>query len=133
MEVEKKETTEVELRIKTEKEMENTLNYGETEYDEPKLPKEEGAFEDNTGYYEVPFCPCLSYDFWNRWFRVDTADVGSRLLKSLLFFKTDLIEDIKNVPDLYGPFWIYATLAFMLGISGNLDAYIQASRKVGDR
>ena len=132
METQRNVEVEVSAREATNKELENTLNYGDTEYDEPVLPKEAGAFEDNTGYYEVPFCPCLSYEFWNRWLRVDTHEVLMRLGKSLLFFKTSLIDDIKNVPDLYGPFWIYATLSFMLGISGNLDAYIMSDDKVNE-
>jgi len=34
--------------------------------------------------------------------------------------------DISNgKPDLYGPFWIYTTLIFVLGASGNMCQYIQ--------
>lgn len=68
--------------------------------------------------------------FWNRWFRVDTVDVVERLIKSLLFFNKSLVEAIKTVPDLYGPFWIYTTLGFMLGISANLDKYVAEKNAV---
>ena len=95
---------------------------------------DDGPIDDSAGYYEVPFCRCLSYEyfsfstrFWHKWFRVDTRHVGTRLYKSLIFFSPALIESIRTVPDIYGPFWIYTTLAFMLGTSSNLDAYLKSS------
>lgn len=56
-----------------------------------------------------------------------------RLAKSLIFFSPTLVESIKTVPDLYGPFWIYTTLAFMLGITANVDASMNKKDPVSDR
>jgi hypothetical protein len=47
-----------------DKEVDTTLRNYEDEVEAPPLPKEEHALVDDTGYYEVPFCPCLSYGYF---------------------------------------------------------------------
>jgi hypothetical protein len=45
------------------KEMDTTLRNYDDEVEAPPLPKEEHALVDDSGFYEVPFCPCLSYGY----------------------------------------------------------------------
>jgi hypothetical protein len=63
MEVEKptKENKE-ELRPSTEFELDRDLNRYDSDFEGPPIQREKGGFEDQTGYYEVPFCGCLSYE-----------------------------------------------------------------------
>lgn len=68
--------------------------------------------------------------FWHKWFNVTTIDVTKRITSSLLFFTPTLVNVIGKNPDLYGPFWIYTTLIFMLAGSGNLASYFKHSSKV---
>jgi hypothetical protein len=52
-------------------------------------------------------------------------------MKSLFFWTSSLIESLHNSPDLYGPFWIYTSLGFMLAMGGEIDRYLRADKKVG--
>jgi hypothetical protein len=36
---------------------------------------------------------------------------------------------IENNEDLYGPFWIYTTLIFIVSVCGNLSAYLNMQNK----
>lgn len=70
---------------------------------------------------------CFSFDFYSRYFDVDTDDVTSRLLWSVFpGGKTGafLRSKIRPNPDLYGPFWVCVTLVFSVAISGNLASYL---------
>ena len=40
---------------------------------------------------------------------------------------------VKKNPDLYGPFWICATLVVAIAVSGNLAAYRQSPETIGLR
>jgi len=39
-------------------------------------------------------------------------------------FNRDFYALANDKPDLYGPFWIYTTLIFLVAVAGNLSAYI---------
>jgi succinate-acetate transporter protein len=57
-------------------------------------------------------------------FNVDSSDVSTRLLASLLPFKeTKFFETVGDNADLYGPFWISATLVFVIGAAANLNSW----------
>lgn len=60
MEVER--PTKEELKPSSEFEIDKDLNKYDSDFEGPYMPRESGAFEDETGYYEVPFCGCLSYE-----------------------------------------------------------------------
>lgn len=57
--------------------------------------------------------------FWQRFFDIDTRDVVVRCLRSVLPFRRDFLDTIKQNADLYGPFWITTTLIFVMGAAGN--------------
>ena len=40
---------------------------------------------------------------------------------------------VKKNPDLYGPFWVCATLVVAIAVTGNLAAYRQSPEMVGVR
>ncbi|XP_032989717.1 protein YIPF2 isoform X2 [Rhinolophus ferrumequinum] len=71
-----------------------------------------------------------TFDYYQSFFDVDTSQVLDRIKGSLLprpghnFVR----HHLRNRPDLYGPFWICATLAFVLAITGNLTLVL-AQRK----
>lgn len=67
-------------------------------------------------------------EFYQRFFNVDTSEVVERIYKSVVprkvtsnYLKTHLGVN----PDMYGPFWITATLIFTMGISGNIANFFQ--------
>jgi len=63
--------------------------------------------------------------FLKQYFNVTTADVRSRLLHSLVPFNPKFYDISEQSPDLYGPFWIYTTLVFIIAAAGSLSRYIQ--------
>ncbi|KAM3719744.1 Protein YIPF1 [Dirofilaria immitis] len=71
----------------------------------------------------------FSFEFYQQYFDVDTDQVLSRILHSMLpQFRSNFITDhIQPLPDLWGPFWISVTLIFSTAICGNLAKYIQTS------
>ncbi|KAI1720279.1 yip1 domain-containing protein [Ditylenchus destructor] len=71
----------------------------------------------------------LSFEFYQRYFDVDTSQVQTRILNSMFPRRnSNFITDyIQPSPDLYGPFWISITLIFSIAICGNFGHYIQNS------
>lgn len=70
-------------------------------------------------------CNCLHVDYYQQYFDVTTHDVLQRLLFSLIPFNDKLVQVIGESPDMYGPFWLYTTLIFLLAFSENLHNYIR--------
>ncbi|XP_038650634.1 protein YIPF1 [Scyliorhinus canicula] len=66
--------------------------------------------------------PFWTFDYYQTFFDVDTYQVLDRIKGSLLPLpgKNFVRLYIRSNPDLYGPFWICATLVFAIAISGNL-------------
>lgn len=71
-----------------------------------------------------------TFSYYQSFFDVDTSQVLDRIKGSLLprpghsFVR----HHLRNRPDLYGPFWICATLAFVLAITGNLTMVLAQRR-----
>ncbi|XP_054418164.1 protein YIPF2 [Pteronotus mesoamericanus] len=71
-----------------------------------------------------------TFGYYQSFFDVDTSQVLDRIKGSLLprpghsFVR----HHLRNRPDLYGPFWICATLAFVLAITGNLTVVLAHRR-----
>ncbi|XP_045402039.1 protein YIPF2 isoform X2 [Lemur catta] len=71
-----------------------------------------------------------TFGYYQSFFDVDTSQVMDRIKGSLLprpghnFVR----HHLRNRPDLYGPFWICATLAFVLAVTGNLTLVLAQRR-----
>lgn len=71
-----------------------------------------------------------TFGYYQSFFDVDTWQVLDRIKGSLLprpghnFVR----HRLRNRPDLYGPFWICATLAFVLAVTGNLTLVLAQRR-----
>ncbi|XP_010591650.1 protein YIPF2 isoform X4 [Loxodonta africana] len=71
-----------------------------------------------------------TFGYYQSFFDVDTSQVLDRIKGSLLprpghnFVR----HHLRSRPDLYGPFWICATLAFVLAITGNLTLLLAQRR-----
>ncbi|VDM97540.1 unnamed protein product, partial [Thelazia callipaeda] len=74
----------------------------------------------------------FSFEFYQQYFDIDTDQVLSRMLNSMVpKFRSNFISMyIQPFPDLWGPFWIAITLVFSTAICGNLAKYIEASGDV---
>ncbi|GAB6028876.1 Yip1 member 1 [Chamberlinius hualienensis] len=73
----------------------------------------------------------FSFAYYQKYFDVETNQVLSRILWSMIPRRSSnyLESHIRPNPDLYGPFWICATLVFAVGISGNLASYLANAGK----
>ncbi|XP_020915764.1 protein YIPF1 [Exaiptasia diaphana] len=70
--------------------------------------------------------PFWTFEYYQGFFDVDTAQVCKRILGSMVpaYKKNYLVSQIRPNPDLYGPFWVCATLVFTTAIAGNLASYL---------
>lgn len=63
------------------------------------------------------------------YFDISTQEVKERFVASLMPFNQKFYALYHKKPDLYGPFWILATLVVILTISGNLSRYLETEDK----
>ncbi|XP_074168085.1 protein YIPF2 isoform X2 [Sminthopsis crassicaudata] len=97
-----------------------------------KEDQEDGELEENDqtqllgGEKQSPKFWTFSYH--QSFFDVDTYQVLERIKSSLLPApKQNFVKHcLRHHPDLYGPFWICATLAFTLAVSSNLSTLLQS-------
>jgi hypothetical protein len=65
-----------------------------------------------------------TFEYYQPFFDVDTEQVLSRMLGTMVPSRQNyLLTKIRPNPDLYGPFWICATLVFTIAICGNLSSF----------
>ncbi|XP_062873131.1 protein YIPF1 isoform X2 [Trichomycterus rosablanca] len=66
-------------------------------------------------------------EYYQTFFDVDTQQVVSRIIGSALPWRAKHFVRlcVRNNPDLYGPFWICATLVFAITVSGNISGFLK--------
>ena len=62
-------------------------------------------------------------NFFKQYFKITTKDVEQRIISSFKPYKSNFNEQISSNPDLYGPFWIYTTLIFLIACGSSLSKY----------
>ncbi|XP_048847693.1 protein YIPF2 isoform X1 [Brienomyrus brachyistius] len=67
-----------------------------------------------------------TFEYYQSFFNVDTMQVLDRIRGSVMPLpgRNFIKHHIRGNPDLYGPFWICATLVFSMAISGNLSTFL---------
>ena len=66
-----------------------------------------------------------SFAYYQQFFDVDTSTVLKRIKRSFIPLPTDLRHSrISKKPDMYGPFWICATLVLFIAVFGNLSTLL---------
>eukprot|EP00079_Xenopus_tropicalis_P008419 XP_002931506.1 PREDICTED: protein YIPF1 [Xenopus tropicalis] len=70
--------------------------------------------------------PFWTFDYYQTFFDIDTLQVLDRIKGSVLPMpgRNFIRLYVRSNPDLYGPFWICATLIFTITISGNLSNFL---------
>lgn len=70
--------------------------------------------------------PFWTFEYYQTFFDIDTHQVLDRIRGSILPIpgRNFVRLYIRSNPDLYGPFWICATLVFAIAISGNISNFI---------
>lgn len=59
-----------------------------------------------------------------KYFDIDTADFFKRFFHALIPFNPYFYDSIEYNPDLWGPFWIYTFLIFIIAACGSIQKYL---------
>jgi hypothetical protein len=76
----------------------------------------------NENWYDKLKC---NISFLQKYFDIDTEEIKERLISSLIPLNSRFYNLIEKKPDLYGPFWIFTTLIFVISASGSMTKYLQ--------
>lgn len=98
------------------------LNFNNNPTSETKITDQSEPIKRPTG-----LCAFLSIEYYQPFFDVNSQEVGKRLMLAFVPTQPKFFEIAKKNPDLYGPFWIYTTLIFMIAVAGNFSGYIRSS------
>ncbi|XP_059901990.1 protein YIPF2 [Gadus macrocephalus] len=90
------------------------------------LNEDEEGLENSKLLGETPTGGFWTFDYYQSFFNVETAQVMDRLKGSVMPIpgRNFVKHYLRNKPDLYGPFWICVTLVFSVAISGNLSTFL---------
>ncbi|XP_030200560.1 protein YIPF2 [Gadus morhua] len=90
------------------------------------LNEDEEGLENSKLLGENPTGGFWTFDYYQSFFNVETAQVMDRLKGSVMPIpgRNFVKYYLRNKPDLYGPFWICVTLVFSVAISGNLSTFL---------
>ena len=66
---------------------------------------------------------------FGKYFNVELNDIKLKLKGSLIPFNKSFYQSIEVNADLYGPFWIFTTIIFLISLIGNFSSYIHAEDK----
>ena len=67
------------------------------------------------------------FNFIRPYFKVTFNDIKDRVKRSFIPIKNDFLDIAEKNPDLYGPFWIYTTLIYVIAAGGALSYYFTNS------
>lgn len=67
------------------------------------------------------------FSFIRPYFKVTYKDVKERIISSFMPINNLFFDIANNTPDLYGPFWIYTTLIYVIAAGGALSYYFTNS------
>ena len=70
---------------------------------------------------------CLGYI--GKYFNVELNDLKLKLKGAIIPFNKSFYQSIEINSDLYGPFWIYTTIIFLIALIGNFSEYIHSKDK----
>ncbi len=70
---------------------------------------------------------CCNVNFLKPYFDLTTDELKERLINSLIPFNPKFYDISQKNPDLYGPFWIYTTLIFVIAASGSLTKQLNGN------
>jgi len=70
---------------------------------------------------------CLQ--FIGKYFNVELNDLKLKLKGAIIPFNKSFYQSIEVNADLYGPFWTFTTIIFLIALIGNFSSYIHAEDK----
>lgn len=76
-------------------------------------------------------CACLSVEYYQPYFDVDTDEVLNRIKYALMFCGegSPFLDVVREKPDAYGPWWISTTLVFLISVTSHLKTLMDSTAK----
>jgi len=77
---------------------------------------------------DIPLCGCLSVQYYQPFFDVNTSDIWERLMMAAFYIRKDdsFMQLIKTNPDAYGPFWIATSLIFTIAVTSHISSWLDS-------
>ena len=66
---------------------------------------------------------------FGKYFDVELNDIKQKIKGSLIPFNKSFYQSIETNSDLYGPFWIFTTIIFLIALIGNISSYMHSEDK----
>jgi hypothetical protein len=88
--------------------------------------KESEAKDGKTTKSYIDKILCI-FSFIRPYFKVTFNDIKTRIIKSFVPINNSFFDIAVERPDLYGPFWIYTTLIYVIAAGGALSYYFTNS------
>ena len=88
--------------------------------------KESEAKDGKTTKSYIDKILCI-FSFIRPYFKVTFNDIKTRIIKSFVPINNSFFDIAVEHPDLYGPFWIYTTLIYVIAAGGALSYYFTNS------
>ena len=104
----------------------NNNNYNTNYLEDIPDPNLINKVSQNVGWGWLDNINC-NLSFLQVYFDFETEEITKRLIASLIPFNKNFINLVEKKPDLYGPFWIYTTLIFIIASAGSLTQYIHGA------
>jgi len=113
---------------------ENNNNYNNNQANDTNQPgvnfyydKERNVTEEISNAAMGKLDKCKEYI--GKYFNVEFPDLKMKLKGSMIPFNKSFYQSIETNADLYGPFWTFTTIVFLIALIGNITSYYYAEDK----
>ncbi len=112
----------------------NDFNQNENENNEMNQPKTNFYYDNERNVTEEisnrtmgTLNKCIQYI--GKYFNVELNDLKLKLKGAIIPFNKSFYQSIEVNADLYGPFWTFTTIIFLIALIGNFSSYIHVEDK----
>jgi len=123
----KKEENEIDKNLPPILPQENEVKTEEVKTEKEEETKENDQKKDSAfSFFNLEKLLCI-FNFIKPYFKVKYNDIKTRVISSFIPLNNNFIKIANDNPDLYGPFWIYTTLIYVMAAGGALSYYFTNS------
>ena len=112
----------------------NEGNKNDNQDNEMNQPEPKVQFNKDSNYTEVVSNMVMGHldkclGFIGKYFDVELNDIKLKLKGAILPFNKSFYQSIEINADLYGPFWIFTTIIFLIAVIGSFTNYMNSEDK----
>ena len=105
----------------------NINNQGQNPLNKFIYNKNQNVVEEKSN--QILSCLDKYKESFGKYFNVELNDIKLKLKGALIPFNKSFHQSIEINADLYGPFWTFTTIIFLIALIGNFSSYIHAEDK----